>query len=138
MFTSIAGDAPADQQGFLGPVAAQRLKDGVDKEVLHTDLRKVPADEGLVVLPQPVGDLRHGRLGDEHVPRRIAEGILHIAGGQPARVHLGDQPLKHFAVAVQKAHQRRPERLTYTTHLWQGHLDRALGGAHPTGLIAIA
>jgi hypothetical protein len=31
---------------------AQRLEDGVAEEVLDLDLREVPSDEGLVVLPQ--------------------------------------------------------------------------------------
>jgi hypothetical protein len=44
---------------------------------------------------------------------------------------------EHLAVAVKKAHQRRPKRLLGTPHLRQRHVERALCGAHPSGLIPI-
>jgi hypothetical protein len=91
----------------------------------------------LVVGPQPVGDLADRGPGDQQLAGRVAERVLHIPGRQPAGVHLGDQPVEHLAVAVQKAHQRRAERFTAATHLRHRHLDGTLRGASPSRLVAV-
>jgi hypothetical protein len=137
VFAPVGGDAPRDQQGLLGTVAAQRLKDRIDEQVLHGDVGQVAGGELLIVLPEPVGDLADRAFGDEHLPGGVAEGVLHVPGGQPPRIHLADQPLQHLGVAVQKAHQARPERLTNTTDLRDCDTNRALRGAHPARLIPV-
>jgi hypothetical protein len=137
MLTPVAGNAPGHQQGLFGSVSAQRLKDRIHEQILHGDVGQVSADKVLVVGPEPVGDLRNSRLGNQRSSGGIAEGVFHIAGGQPARIHFADQPLEHLAVAVKKAHQRRPKRFFGTTDLRQRHVERALRGAHPSGLIPI-
>jgi len=80
VFAAVGGDAPADQQRLLRAVPAQRLEHRVDEHVLHLDLGQVAGEERLVVLPQPVGDLRHGALGDQQLTGRVAKRILHVAG----------------------------------------------------------
>jgi hypothetical protein len=75
-------DRPGDEEGLLGPLAAERLEDGVG-EVLGRDLREVAGDKGLVVLPQPVGDLGDGGLRDEQLARSVSEGVLDVPGRQP-------------------------------------------------------
>jgi hypothetical protein len=104
VFAPVGRDAPGNEQGLFGSVAAQRLKDRVHEQILHGNVGQISADEGLVVLPEPVGDPGDGRLGDQRLSGGIAEGVFHVAGGQPARVHLTHQALQHLAVAVEKAH----------------------------------
>jgi hypothetical protein len=130
-------DAPGDKQCFFRAVAAQRLEHGIDEQVLHLDLGQVPADERLVVLPRPVGDLTDRALGDQQLTGRVAERVLHIPGGQSAGIHLGDQPIEHLTVAVQEAHQRRSERRPGAADLRHRYLDPALRGTDPTRLIAV-
>ena len=65
----VGGDAPADKQCLLRAVSAQRLKHRIDEQVLHLDAGQVPADEGLVVLPQPVGDLADRATWRSAAPR---------------------------------------------------------------------
>ena len=134
---AVGGDAPADQQCLLRPVPAQRLKHRIDEQVLHLDAGQVAADEGLVVLPQPVGDLADRGLGDQQLPGRVPEGVLHVPGGQAAGVHLVDQRLQHLTVAVQEPHQRGPERLGGAADLRHRHVDEPLRGAQPAPLIAV-
>jgi hypothetical protein len=119
-------------------VPAQRLEHRVDEQVLHLHVRQVPADELLVVLPQPVGDLTHRGLGDQQLPGGVGERVLHVPGRQAAGVHLVDQGLEHLTVAVQKPHQARPERLARATHLRDRHVDEALRGAQPAPLVPVA
>jgi hypothetical protein len=76
--------------------------------------------------------------GDQQLTGRIAEGVLDVSGGQPARVHLGDQPLQHLAVALQKAHQARAKRLAGATHLRHRDLDETLRSAQPAPLVTVA
>jgi len=52
-------------------LTAKRLEDGVAEQVLDGDLGQVPGDEGLVVLPQLVGDLGDRGLGDEQLTRGV-------------------------------------------------------------------
>src|SRR5215213_7748558 len=73
--------------------------------------------KALIVLPQPVGDLADRGLGDQQLPGGIPEGVLHVPGGQATGIHFVDQRLQHLAVAVQEAHQARPERLAGTADL---------------------
>jgi hypothetical protein len=110
---------------------AQRLKPCIDEQVLRLDLGQIAGDEGQVVLPEPVGDLADFAIGDQQLTGRVAEGVLHIAGRQPARVHLVDQRLEHLAVAFQETHQPRPERLTRTAYLRNCHVDEAFGSTQP-------
>ena len=77
------------------------------QEVLDRDLREVAGDEGLVVLPQPVGDLGDGGLRDEQLARGVSEGVLDVAGRQSPGAHLGDEVVQDVGVAVEKAHQAR-------------------------------
>jgi hypothetical protein len=94
--------------------------------------------EGLVVLPQPVGDLTDRALADQQLPGRVRERVLDIPSGQATRVHLGNQSIQHVTVAIEKAHQRRPERRHGPPHLRHRHLEQALGSADPTRLVTIA
>jgi hypothetical protein len=138
VFAPVGGDAPGHQQGLLGAVAAEGLEHGIDKQVLDVDVGQAAGDEGLVVLPQPVGDLRNGRLGDQQLAGGIAEGILDIAGGQSPGIHLGDQSLEHLTVALQKAHQRRPKRLSRSADLRDSDINESFCGAQPATLITVA
>ena len=137
VFAAVGGDRPADQQRLLRPVPAQRLKHRIHEQVLDLHLGQVAADEGLVVLPQPVGDLADRGLGDQQLPGRIPEGVLHVPGRQAAGIHLVDQRLQHLTVAVQKPHQRGPERLAGAADLRHRHVDEAFRGAQPAPLIAV-
>src|SRR5947209_14522352 len=76
----------ATSRASLAPCRRSDWKDRINEQVLHADLGEVPGDEGLVVLPEPVGDLGDARLGNQRLPRGIAKGIFYIAGGQPAGV----------------------------------------------------
>ena len=118
-------------------MAAQRLKDRVNEQVLHADVGQVASNELLVVLPEPVGNLADCAFGDKQLTSGIAKGVLHILGGQFPRIHLAHQPLKDLGVAVQKAHQARPKRLPSAADLRHRHLDRALRGAHPARLVPL-
>jgi len=64
--------------------------------------------------------------------------VADVVRGQPARIHLGDEALQDVGVAVKEAHQRRVERRIHPADLRHLSLDRALGGAGPPGLVAIA
>jgi hypothetical protein len=55
--SAIGGDAPRREHALFGPVAAKGLIDRVTEQVLHLDPRQVAGAEGLVLLPQPIGDL---------------------------------------------------------------------------------
>src|SRR5947209_9134719 len=120
---------------------APRRRAPTDQRRCRRTPQERPRTAGPPLRTSPLRQQRR-RLGASRKPKdrlaRLAEGILDIAGGQPARIHLAYQPLKHLAVAIQEAHQAGPERLIYTPHLRYGHLDRALRGAHPTRLIPIA
>jgi hypothetical protein len=118
----------ATSSASFGPVPAQRLEHRVDEQVLGVELGQIAGDEGLEVLPQPVGDLADLALGDQQLARSVAEGVFDIAGGQPAGIHLVDQRLEHLAVAVQETHQRRVERLARAADLRHRHVDEAFGG----------
>ena len=117
---------------------AQRLEHRVDEQVLDLELGQVTGDEGLVVLPQPVGDLADLAPRDQQFAGGVAEGILHVPSGQATGVHLVDQRFEHLAVAIQKAHQRRPERLTRAAHLRHRDVNEAFGSAQPAPLIPVA
>jgi hypothetical protein len=49
--------------------------------------------EGLVVLPQLVGDFAHCGLGDEQSPGGVFKAVFDVAGRDPAGIHLDDQAL---------------------------------------------
>jgi hypothetical protein len=138
VLAAVRGDAPGNKQGLLGALAAQRLEDGVQEQVLDVDLGEVPGAEGLVVLPQPVGDLAHRRFGDQQLAGGVPEGVLDVAGRQAPGIHLGDQALQDVGVALQEAHQRRPVGLGAAADLRDPDIDRPLGRADVPGLIAIA
>jgi hypothetical protein len=72
-------DALGDQEGLLGSLARERPEDGVAEQVLDGDVRQVPGREGIVVLPELIGDLRDGGLGDEQLARGVPEGVLDIS-----------------------------------------------------------
>jgi hypothetical protein len=81
VFAALGVDAPGHQQRLLGAVPAQRLEHRIDEQVLRLDLGQVAGDEGLVVSPEPVSDLRDGGFGDQQLAGRVAEGVLDVAGG---------------------------------------------------------
>src|SRR6185312_2137472 len=49
----------------LAPWRRSDWKHGINEQVLHADAGQVPADQALVVLPEPIGDLRDRGLGDQ-------------------------------------------------------------------------
>jgi hypothetical protein len=53
----------------------KRLEDRVAEQVLNLGVGQVAGDEGLVVLPQAIGDLGDRGLGDQQLPGRISEGV---------------------------------------------------------------
>jgi hypothetical protein len=57
----------------------QALGHAVDEEVGHGEFAQVPAREGLVLLPRPVGDLTDGRAAEQAGPRRVLKGGLDVA-----------------------------------------------------------
>lgn len=132
MFSPVAVDAEANKEGLFGPLSPQGLEDGVAKEVLDADLGQVPGTEGLVVLPELVGDLRDRRLGDEQLPGGVFEGVFDVSCRQAPGVHLGHQAIEDVRVALQETHESRAERLAGVTHLGQADMDRPFGGADPS------
>jgi hypothetical protein len=83
VFSAVRGDAPGHEHRLLGPLGPKRLEDRVAEQVLDLDLGQVAGDEGLVVLPQPIGDLRDRALGDQQLAGRVSEGVLDVARGKP-------------------------------------------------------
>jgi hypothetical protein len=65
VFAALGVDAPGNQQRLLRPVPAQRLEYRVGEQILCLDLGQVAGDEGLIVGPEPVGDLADLALGDQ-------------------------------------------------------------------------
>jgi len=43
--------------------------------------------------------------GDHQLAGEVSEAILDVTGGQPSRVHLGDQALEHLGVAGEEGEQ---------------------------------
>ena len=132
------GDAPSGEHGLLGAVAAKGLEDRVDEQVGHVDLRQVAGAEGLVVLPQAVGDLAHGAAGEQQLPVGTPERILDVAGGQPPRVHLHHEPIQRLGVAGQELDQLGAVGELGVAHLRHPHADPALGGAKGGVLVAVS
>ena len=138
VFPALGVDAPGHEEGLFGPLAPQRLEDGVAKEVLDADVGEVSGAEGLVVLPELVGDLGDRGLGDEQLAGRVTEGVLHVARGQPSGVHLGHQAFEDVGVALEERHQVGAVGLAGVAHLGDADVDGAFGGADAPGLIAVA
>jgi hypothetical protein len=132
---------------------------GETEKTLQALLRRALADTGLDerlwvalrVADQPDASPLRDRLADrahfedaDHLVTTLEQRRL-VADDAPTvdgralldRVHLGDQPVEHLAVAVQKAHQRRAERFTAATHVRHRHLDGTLRGASPSRLVAV-
>jgi hypothetical protein len=87
------------------------------REVLDLDVGQIAGDEPLGVLPEPIGDVRDRGLRDQQLTGGVTKGILDVAGGQSAGVHLVDERLEHLAVTVEEARQAGPERLARAADL---------------------
>ena len=137
VLSALGVDAPGHEQGLFGPLTPERLEDGVAEEVLDADVGEVPREEGLVVLPELVGDLGDRGLRDQQLAGGVPEGVFDVAGGQPPGVHLGDQALEDVGVALEEGHEVRAVGLAGAAHLGDPHVDRTFSGADASGLIAI-
>jgi hypothetical protein len=97
----------------------QPLGDPVDEQVDDLELREVPADEGFVLLPQPLGDLAHRRAAQQAASVLIREQRLDVARREAARVHLHRQRLQ----------VRRPAPRMSRIFEWNGSARSAICGA---------
>src|SRR5581483_2772334 len=131
------GDAPGGEHALLGPVAAKRLVDRVREQVLDLDRGEVAGAERLVVLPQPIGDLRDGASRDDELPGRVSEGVLDVAGGKPPRVHLGDETFEHLGVALQELDELRAVGSLRAPDLGRTDRDLPFGHLEPVLLVAV-
>src|SRR3954465_1539675 len=66
------GEAPGDQHALLGPVAADRQKNGVDEQRCDVDVVEVAALERFEALAQLGADPGRGRLGELAEPGLLA------------------------------------------------------------------
>ena len=101
-------------------------------------LRQVALGEGLVFRPQPLADLAHRRARQQPAAALVLEGVLDVAGRQPARIELHRQILQRLGAAAEVLPDRRDERLRRVAHLRGGELHHPFRRLHPAGPVAIA
>jgi len=116
----------------------QPLGAAVHKEVGDGELAEIPVGEGLVLLPQPLGDLAHGRAAQQAAPGRVAEGRFDVPRAQAAGERLHRQALQLGRPPRQPGPHARRKRLGPIGHLRNAILDRALGRAQPAPPIAVS
>jgi hypothetical protein len=136
---ALLGEAPGDQHALLGPVRADREKDGVREQRRDLDAVEAAAPELLKAFPELAADARGGRLGELAEPGLLAQR-LDVAHRQPAH-----ERADHHRLERPGAQQLRPpgeqladERLGRLAHLRDLDRELALGGLHPTRPKAIA
>jgi hypothetical protein len=138
-FAPIGADRPGAQNAFLATsLLPQRLIDGIQKQVLHLKARQVPFREGLILVPQYLGDLADRGAAQQPVARRFFQRILDISGRQAAGVHLHGQSFQDVAVAPQEGHQLGTIGLWRVAYLRHLHHDFSFRGANAPRHIAIA
>ena len=135
---AVLGDAPGAEHRLARQPGVQALGHAVDEEVGDRELAEVPAGEGFVLLPQPLGHLADGGAAQHAGAARIAEGRFDVPRAQPAGVHLDRELLQLRRPARQAGAHPRDKGLGAIGHLRHPVLDRALGRAQPAAAIAIA
>jgi hypothetical protein len=86
-------DPPGTEHRFAGHPGVQSLRHAVDEQVGHPELAQIPGREGLVLLPEPLGDLAHGRPAQQALAVAVPEGGLNIPGAQAPGKQLDGQSL---------------------------------------------
>jgi hypothetical protein len=94
----------------------QPLGDAVDEEVGDHELAEVAAGEGLVLRPQPLGDLAHRGAAQQDRSGCVAKGRLGVPRAQPACVHLDGELLELGRAPGQPGLDPRHERLGAIGH----------------------
>ena len=110
-------DRPRAQHRFPRLPGPKSLRDAVDVEIEHRVLRQIARGERLVLRPQPLGDLAHGRARQQRAAALVGERRFDVAHRQPSCVHLHRQPLELLGAFAEQHADPRPERLFAITHL---------------------
>src|SRR5262245_49759698 len=100
-------------------------------------LGQIAFAEGLVLRPQPLGDLAHCRTGQQPAAALVPEGVFDVAGRQPACIEFDSQMLERLRATSKILSDRRHERLGRVAHLRRGELDHSFGRLHLTRPISI-
>ena len=129
---------PQGQHRFARLALVQPLGDAVDEQADDLELRQVAAGKGLVLRPQPLGDLAHCSAAQQWLAGLVGEQPLNVAGRQSARIHLHRQRLQGFRPTAHDLAQARTKRLAAVGDLRRAALDRTLGALHPPSPIAVA
>src|SRR5439155_11731402 len=131
-------DAPRAEDRLAGEPRAEPLGDAVDEEVQELVLRQAPGREHLVLLPEPLGHLAHGRPRQERAALLVGERRLDVPRREPAGIHLDGQPLKLLGAPFEPLAHPRSVWLPQVRHLRRRVLDRSLGALQPPTPIAVS
>jgi hypothetical protein len=128
---------PGAEHRFAGHPGVQPLRHAVDEQVGHHELAQIASREGLVLEPEPLGDLAHGRPAQEAPAVTAPEGGLDIPGAQAAGEQLDGQPLELGGPPGQPRPDPRHEGLGAIRDLRHPVLDGAFRRPQPAPPVAI-
>ena len=130
-------DAPGRENRLACLACPKPLGDAVHEEIDDPILAEVTRRERLVLGPQPLGDLAHGRPAQQPTSGFVRERVFDVARRQSACVELDRQVLERAGPTRQVLSDPRDERFSRVANLRRRELDHALGCLHPTRPIPV-
>jgi hypothetical protein len=120
------GEAPGRHHRPAALAGPDALGDAVDEEVDDLVLAEVTGREVLIVGPELLAELRHGRARQQQPPALVPEGVLDVPDRQAAREQLDRQPLQRLGASLQVPADLGAERLLAPGDLRRGVVDQPL------------
>src|SRR5215217_6041586 len=130
-------DAPGRENRLACLACPKPLGDAVHEEIDDPILAEVTRRERLVLGPQPLGDLAHGRPAQQPTSGFVRERVFDVARRQSSCIELNRQVLERAGPTRQVLSDPRDERFSRVANLRRCELDHAFRCLHPTRPIPV-